>query len=175
MAAFGVAFKAAQLYAGAQLLDIEMDAGQVLAWGVRIVRTASKLQASANAVDQRALDDMVALAQSRVARRTNRLAGGISGERDGEAFVFKAEAQRDPSSADYAPFVERGTRAGVRNRVVAEPTAFELQNGVRRRARRTHPGTEAQPFFYNSAREILERRGIEQGEAYARQTAEDVQ
>jgi len=175
MAALGFAFKAAQLYAGAQLLDLEMDPAEVAKWGIRLVRVATRMQGHADRIDQRALDEMVELARSRVPRRTGRLAEGISGERDGEVFVFKAEAQRDESSADYGPFVERGTRAGARGRVVADPTTLELRKGIRRRARRSHPGTEAQPFFYNSAFDVLARRNIEQGAALTRQTAEDAE
>lgn len=175
MVPFGLAFKAAQIYAGAQLLDLELDVADVAKWGYRLTRVASGMQASADAIDQRALDDMVALAQTRVPRRTGRLFSGITGEREDGAFVFKAEAQRDASSADYGPYVERGTRAGQRGRVVADPTSFERRAGIRRKARRTHPGTEAQPFFYSSAREVLERRNVEQGAALVRQTAEDVE
>jgi hypothetical protein len=110
-----------------------------------------------------------------VPRRTSRLAEGITGTEEAGVFVFKAEAQRDAGSADYAPFVERGTRPGARGRVVADPTAYERRAGIRRRSRRTHPGTPAQPFFYISAREVLDRRGVEQGAALARQTAEDAE
>lgn len=173
MAAFGLAFKAAQIYAGAQLLDLDFDPSEVAKWGVRLVRVAGRMQGHADRIDERALDEMVELARSRVPRRTGRLAEGISGEREGDAFVFKAEAQRDESSADYAPFVERGTRAGVRGRVVADPSTFELRAGIRRRSRRSHPGTEASPFFYSSAFEVLARRNVEHGAALIRQTAED--
>lgn len=175
MIPFGLAFKAAQIYAGAQLLDLELDVGAVARWGYRLTRVASGMQASADAIDQRALDEMVALAQSRVPRRTGKLSAGITGEREDDAFVFKAEAQRDASSADYSPYVERGTRPGRRGQVVAEPTSFERRAGIRRRSRRSHPGTEAQPFFYNSAREVLERRNVQQGAALVRQTAEDAE
>ena len=80
---------------------------------------------------------------------------------------FSALSPRGDTGVDYGPFVERGTRAGVRGQRVATATFYEQANGQRRKARRTHPGTEAQPFFWNSAREVLERRGREHAQAYA--------
>lgn len=171
---FGVAFKAAQLAVSAEMLGLDLDYTSVLKWGYRLAKAGNAIARHSAAVDERALAEMVSLAQSRAAHRTGRLRAGIAGERDGDVMVFRAEARRDESSADYAPFVERGTRAGTRGRVVADATFNELANGRRRRARRSHPGTAAQPFFYSSAQEVLERRRIAQEQVLARASATDL-
>lgn len=173
MSALGLAFKGANLYFGAQSLGLSMDPAEVVRWGGRLLKVADHLGPAARAVDERALAEMVELAQQRAPQRTGLLHTGVTGTREGDAMVFQASAQRDESSADYARFVEHGTRGGTRGRVVADATFFERSNGTRRKSRRTHPGTEAQPFFYNSAREVLERRRLAQEEVMARATAED--
>lgn len=174
MSALGLAVKGAHLYLGAQMMGLEMDPMEVVRWGNRLLKVADALGPHARAVDERALAEMVELAQQRAPQRTGRLHIGITGEREGDVMVFMATAQRDASSADYARFVEFGTRAGERGRTLADRTAFERAEGRNRKARRSHPGTDAQPFFYSSAREVLERRRIAQENVLARATAEDV-
>lgn len=130
----------------------------------------------ARAADGSALQEMVNLAKSRAPVDSGRLLNGIEGYTEGEFHVFKASAVRTSStgrdSADYARFVEFGTAAGVRSRSRAYQaqagfydnplTGFEAGPGRptprRRRQYRGHPGTRPQPFFYNSAREVMEKR-----------------
>ena len=161
----GLAVKALSIYGSAEMVGLVLDYTSIARWAYRITKTASKMQSRAHRIDERMLDEMVAEAQSRVPRRSGKLAAGITGEREGNVLVFKAEAQRDEDSADYAPFVERGTRAGSRGQAVASPTFYESGRPPRRKSRRTHPGTPAQPFFYPAARLVLERRRAAQSQA----------
>ncbi|MCA0401292.1 MAG: hypothetical protein LCH38_10810 [Proteobacteria bacterium] len=165
--------KAGQAVFAAEMVGLEVDYTSILKWGFRLTRAATRMHGAARGVDERALAEMVALAQSRASRRTGRLVAGITGTREGEEMVFRATAQRDASSADYAPFVERGTRAGSRRRNVVTAARFDEASGGRRRVSYAHPGTEATPFFYSSAEEILSRRRLEQAEVMARAVAED--
>lgn len=173
MSIVGLAFKGAQLAVTAEMMGLDLDYTSVVKWGYRLTRAATKLHHDARAVDERALGEMVELAQSRAPLRSGRLRAGITGERDGETMVFKAVARLNDSTADYAPFVERGTRGGTRGQQVADATYFERAHARRRKSRRTHPGTAATPFFYSSANEVLARRRIEQSEVMARAGAED--
>jgi hypothetical protein len=176
MAIIGLATKGASLLATADMLGLELDASSGLQWAARLLRVGNALGGHARGVDRRALDEMVELARSRAPERSGRLKLGITGTQEGELFVFKAEARRDSGGTeDYAPFVERGTRPGQRGKRYSRITDYESARGIGRRARRTHPGTEAQPFFYSSAREVLERRNIELGAALTRATAEAVE
>lgn len=198
MAGFGIAFKVAQVYATAQLLDIELDFSNVVAWTLRVSRVSKAIQGSADKIDQSALDEMVSLAQTRAPRRTGALSATISSRREDDVFVFEARVnKRRPNGrpgVDYAPFVEFGTKAGFRDRqssrsdsAIASPGEFDSVYGGNsrrpgrfyrsgRRLRRVyhpHPGTEAQPFFFNSAFEVIRRRNVEQGDALARQITDE--
>lgn len=171
--AVGLALKAVRILSAWQSLGFELDVIEVARWALRAQRAASSLQGHASGINERALNEMVDLAQSRVAVRTGRLKIGVTGIREGEMFVFSAYARRD-GAEDYAPFVERGTRPGVRGRVYSRPAAGSSDTR-QTRARRTHPGTEAQPFFYVSAREVLERYRQEHTAAYALAAAQTVE
>lgn len=173
MALVGLAFKGAQLAVTAEMMGLDLDYTSIVKWGYCLTRAASKLAVDARAVDERALAEMVDLAQSRAPLRSGRLRAGITGEREGEVMVFRAAAQLNESTADYAPFVERGTRGGNRGRQVVDATYFERAHARARKSRRTHPGTAAQPFFYSSAEEVLARRRVDQAAVMARATAED--
>ena len=64
-----------------------------------------------------------------------RAGGRVSGMKNSvSAFVF--------SSVFYSRFVEFGTRPAQRGRRTTDPS------GRKRKARRTHPGTTARPFFF---------------------------
>lgn len=139
----------------------------------------------ARRADAAALDQMVDLARARVPRDTGRLYNGISGRFEGDVAVFEASAVRisgsGRESADYAGFVERGTKAGLRGRSasVADQAYFtraewsaahpgsgavpgrQYRSGPLRRVHHPHPGTTAQPFFFNSAAEVLRDHGDE--------------
>lgn len=175
MAALGLAVKALSLYGSAEMVGLDVDYTSIARWAYRITKTASKMQARAHRIDERMLDEMVAEAQARVPRRSGKLAAGITGEREGDVLVFKAEAQRDEESADYAGFVERGTRAGSRGHQVTTATFYESGQSGRRKARRTHPGTAAQPFFYPAARLVLERRQAAQAQALLADASSDTE
>lgn len=137
-----------------------------------LVKHGVKLAFRSRGVDSGAMDDMLALMRERVPRDTGRLFNGISGEIDDDGIAtVTATAVRD-NGMDYAFLVEHGTKAGVRGRAsqVADANYFDVDlvagSATRRRPSRrstrrggrTHPGTEAQPFFFNSAREILAER-----------------
>lgn len=124
------------------------------------------------AVAAEALDEMLALMRERVPQDTGRLLSGITGEiQDGMATVEASAVREGPAGegADYARFVEFGTRAGTRGRrspIVADEgffaaSPFDETRGRRvtrqRKSYRTHPGTPARPFFFNSASEVLAR------------------
>lgn len=198
MSALGLAVKGAQLYLGAQMVGLEMDPMDVVRWGNRLLKVADALGPHARAVDERALAEMVELARSRVPVSTAYLQGQISGVREGDEFVFSAIAHRQKDGGkqgvDYGPFVEFGTKPGNRDRAAsradsrlvnraawdeahpessARPGRFFDYGRRLRRVYHPHPGTAAQPFFYNSAREVLERRGIAHENMLARATAED--
>lgn len=123
----------------------------------RLFKVADLLGVGAKDLDADALAEMVDLARARAARDTGLLIAGIAGESDDGFATFMASAARD-GEEDYALFVEKGTRAGVRGQAVAYATSIGQMR--RRKQARTHPGTEAQPFFYNSAREVLARRRV---------------
>lgn len=137
----------------------------------------------AKKVDSDALQAMIDLARSRVPQDTGKLLNGITGAQEGEFFVFRASAVKTRKDggegADYARFVEFGTKPGQRGRSVSYQSRAGFYTGTdldasgspitapqapvqprRRRQYRGHPGTEAQPFFYNSAREVLEKRAM---------------
>lgn len=152
-----------------------------------LVKHGVRLALRSGAADAAAMDDMLALMRQRVPERTGLLLNGIDGEIEGGVATVTASAVRytHRESADYARFVEFGTKAGERGRSapVADARYFEvdLVEGYRRRRQparptrkvyRSHPGTKAQPFFFNSAREVLEKRQ-ERLEAAADAAAQD--
>lgn len=137
-----------------------------------LVKHGVKLAFRSRGVDAGAMDEMLSLMRERVPRDTGRLYNGISGEIDDEGVAtVTATAVRD-NGFDYAFLVEHGTKAGVRGRSsqVADANYFDVDlvsgSATRRRpskrstrrSGRTHPGTEAQPFFFNSASEVLAKR-----------------
>ena len=165
-----------------QLLRLAPVAGNV-AFGVfgesdvmqSIARLATKIAVRSRQADTDAAQSMVDLMRSRVPQDTGRLYNGITWRFEDNAYVVEASAVRTSGSgrqsADYARFVEFGTRAGSRGQastVVSDAGFFAADefSTVRRgtptvrtrRARRGHPGTPARPFFFNTAREILGRR-----------------
>ncbi|MCW2315311.1 HK97 gp10 family phage protein [Rhodoblastus acidophilus] len=122
------------------------------------------LDKGAKEIDRRAVDDMANLARSRAPERTGLLLNGIRTDIEDGDFVFEASAKRASPTGkeeeDYAHFVEFGTSAGSRGQTIVAGDAFFAGSGRGRTRRqyRTHPGTPAQPFFYNSASEVLEQR-----------------
>ncbi|MBY6242837.1 HK97 gp10 family phage protein [Methylosinus sp. Sm6] len=126
-----------------------------------LTRIGLKMALDAQRVDRDALDEMVALAQERAPNRTGVLVAGIEGLETDAYFEFRASAQRERAngkpSADYAVFVEHGT-APHDDSGPGATSAFATRR--RKSARRGHPGTDPQPFFYSSADEALARRGL---------------
>jgi hypothetical protein len=150
----------AQQAAGVIGLDVWMDA---------LGRLVPKMAVKASRRDGDALREMVELARSRVRRDTGRLYSGISGQEiDGEC-EFRASAIHPGTDVDYARHVEFGTAAGDRGRFRFVTAHEGLQSGNRapdlsyrrRRSLRTHPGTPPQPYFYNSADEVLAKRNLD--------------
>lgn len=141
----------------------------------RLVRHGVRLAYRVRTIDAGAMDDMLLLMRQRVPRDTGRLFNGITGEIvDGIATVTASAVRTSQSgkeSPDYAFFVEHGTKAGRRGTATevadANYFALDVDSGATRRRRptrrtrkvyRDHPGTKSQPFFYNSAREVLADR-----------------
>lgn len=152
--------KAATTLALVESMGLDVDYSSVLRWGLRLTRVASNMQAQAQGVDARALNEMVTRAKASAPVRSGNLVNGITGEREGEFYVFRASAVGPHDGADYAPFVEFGTRPHQRQ--VADESYFE--GGARRSRRPGHPGTEAQPFFWPAARSVLAERRREQAQ-----------
>lgn len=138
-----------------------------------LARLSSTIEKLASRTGDDAVDEMLSLMRSRVPQDTGRLLNGIVSYREQDVIVVEASAvrvtQSGKESADYAAFVEYGTRAGERGgRVsyVADEDFFNLSTRPgsgrtykrTRRVYRQHPGTPAQPFFWNSAEEALEHR-----------------
>lgn len=107
------------------------------------------------------LGEMIDLAKSRVPVDTGTLQNGITGEPDGDAFTFRAEAIDPKDGENYARDVEFGhaTRGAV---IVADTDYFE---GRAPRSSGAGGRVEPDPFFFNSAEEVLHRHGHELGEA----------
>lgn len=161
--------------AGAALTLVgDLRAAGILGWPemqFALTEIVPRLVGRAHQDNGRAIEAMVSLARSRVPVDTGRLVNGITGAVEGEYYVMRARAARDEGSADYARFVEFGTQPGRRSRRVeyqaltgfyANPvTGFESGPGVpaprTRKQYRGHPGTQAQPYFFNSAREVMEK------------------
>jgi hypothetical protein len=135
-----------------------------------LITTAGKLAAGARQVDDGAAEQMVSLMKSRVPRDKGLLANGITAERQAEVWEVKASATRVSSGgkpgADYASFVEDGTKPGSRARRAADRRFVDGQGGG-------HPGTDAQPFFWPSVREIEQRRGRAMND-FAEATAQEL-
>lgn len=138
-------------------------------------RLALKIGMRAMRHDRSALDEMVSLAKSRAPRDTGRLVNGISGEVEDDVCIFSASAVHEDkprSQEDYARFVEFGTHAGQRGQfheIVADEGFYAAPTTLlgstrgtlrldRRRSLRGHPGTEPQPFFFNSVHDVMAKR-----------------
>lgn len=118
------------------------------------------LASDAYRVDVDAAEAMVDKMRARVPRDTGRLFNGISYSVDGTTITVTASAvaPRGRWEADYSRLVEFGTQA---RRQAVEASFFDDSTGAGRpRKRRVaqHPGTKPQPFFLNSAREVLVER-----------------
>jgi hypothetical protein len=154
------------------VLGTDRVVGSMVKYGVKLA-----LRAGRN--DRDAGGRIVELARSRVAQDTGTLFNGIESDAEGEVVTVTASAVRTSSSGkeeeNYALFVEKGTRPGVRGGSVSHVADEGFYSGTSRpkprtrRVYRTHPGTPARPFFYNSAEEVL-------GDRYeaARAAADDV-
>lgn len=147
-----------------------------------LLTIAANLELRTKKIDAGALDDMVSLAKSRVPVDTGRLLNGITGDDYEDYCEFRASAVHETGSQeDYARFVEFGTAAGQRgttNAVAADEgfysadpystSPFRGRRKLRdRRVYRTHPGTPAEPFFYNSANDILAERRLKMQDVIA--------
>jgi hypothetical protein len=122
--------------------------------------------------DSDALSEMIETARGLVPVDTGRLLSGITGENFETYSEFRASAVHEGGGADYARFVEFGTRAGeasVASPISAHEGFFASdqfgETGMRgvaivknRRSRRTHGGTAAQPYFFPAANKVLGNR-----------------
>jgi hypothetical protein len=158
----------------AQVLGVGSFGASMITFGRIIGRMA--LQS-----DSRVAQEMVDRMRADAPVDEGDLVNGITWRQEGKEFVVEASAI-DPrkGGADYAGYVERGTRAGVRGRsvaYVADESYFDLSvdidadggvSGARRGKRsarrrqqyRTHPGTAAQPYFFHNAESALRKRAL---------------
>lgn len=163
-----IATQAAALYSVAdQTGVIGFDA-----WLKSIVAIVPRMALKAHKADRGFVDEMVELAKGRVPVDTGRLLHGIEARDVGDHMVeFRAAAVHDDkpnSKEDYAHFVEFGmTRGSIGAPVVADATFFTNYRAVfgnarqakrNRKSYRNSSGTAPQPFFYNSAADVLAKR-----------------
>jgi hypothetical protein len=153
-------------------------------WPVDIERSAAVLA-------HRVLEEGLDLMRSRVPVDSGLLLNGITGEVQDGFGEFRASARRQSAAGgaqeDYAHFVEFGTAAGTYGArasidqrdglfsIPADATSAFPTNTVTSRARqqyRSHGGTEARPFFFDSAQEAFDSHaedfaaiGIDTGKA----------
>lgn len=153
------------LDAAASVIGVDRISGQLASY-------ATKVALRSNHAAEEGAARMVEAMRARVPRDTGALYSGIEWSVEGGRVYVQASSARYDSSADYARFVEFGTRSGVRggNTGVADADFFTAEAGANigpgsprrynagardRRQYRTHPGTPAQPFFWPSVREEL--------------------
>ncbi|PNG27006.1 HK97 gp10 family phage protein [Methylocella silvestris] len=145
-----------------------------------LAKIARKMAAKSAKVDHDALDDMVSLARSRVPVDTGLLLNGITGEVTDEGFEFRASAVHEKASgkpgADYARFVEFGHLTAARRAAapaVADDAFFSGAGAPRARPTKGQTQVEPQPFFFNSAEEALQKRGLAMDDVIAQSAQED--
>ncbi|MGL3208691.1 hypothetical protein [Bradyrhizobium sp. BR 1433] len=157
----------------------------------RFVKIGRFIEKHMRVKDEESARDMVGRMRADVPQDKGNLYNGIRYWQDGDAWVVQAAAVHDDRSGgeDYSGFVEHGTQPGQRGRsvtyAVADGGYHENTSGLgegavrpvpRSRTRqqyRTHPGTEAQPFFYDNARDVLEERGADADEVIGLALDED--
>ncbi|SEE59751.1 hypothetical protein SAMN05519104_6672 [Rhizobiales bacterium GAS188] len=159
MSAFGAGIKVAEVAFGAGLLEHFVGVDGLQGVTDQLFALVPKIAIKAARVDHAAMSQMLDLMHNRVPQDTGLLYNGINGHWQGSVGSVTASAQRTGGngklSADYAHFVEFGTKPHQ----VADAAYFDSSGGHRSsRATAGHPGTEAQPFFYNSADEVLAKR-----------------
>lgn len=104
--------------------------------------------------------------RARVPVDTGALLNSIRYWRDGRFWVVTADAQNPRDGTDYGYWVEYGTTGGDRG--VSRITFAGAEDMARRRiSYRSHPGTEAQPFFWPAIEAGVERRNLELGDVLA--------
>lgn len=180
----GLLFSAGSSVFANLLVPTYSGAQQVAAF---LIGHALKLAEHAHKADEQAAAAMVDLMKQRVPQDTGRLLNGIGWSWDGDIIEVRASAHRTSSRTgkeqeDYARFVEFGTKAGQRggsvsyqsqvgagtpadvNYFIGEPGSPHPRT---RKVYRNHPGTPAQPFFFNSAREVMAKRGIDADRVFA--------
>lgn len=129
---------------GSGVLGLASSLGRLL----KVKRALDRLNSPRG--DEAVAAEMVARMQEDVPVLSGRLKEGISYRFEDGFWVVEATAhgrRGGGEGADYAPFVELGTAP---HKSVADRSYFD---GA---ARRTgHPGTTAQPFFWQNARDVL--------------------
>ncbi|KQP36693.1 hypothetical protein [Methylobacterium sp. Leaf100] len=140
------------ILSGLRLIDTVSGIFGVEAVTKQVVQFGVKLALRADNASEQAAREMVDLMRSRVPQDSGLLLNGITYRREGKTWVVEATADRD--GYDYALAVEAGHRAGG---TVADGNLFADTTGAGGRQVRASGPTdvEAQPYFYNSAREAL--------------------
>ena len=149
-----------------------------------MLRLIPHLVSRTRRLDVSTLDELLARMRADVPRDSGRLFNGIQGSIDGDMAVVEASAVKPKGrgeGADYAGFVEIGTKAGHRGRqTVADEAYFtrdqwtannpgsdshpgrQFRSGrTLRRIHDPHPGTPAQPYFWDNVRDVMAERGAE--------------
>ena len=126
-----------------------------LDWFEAALRVVPRLVTYERAKNHDALGEMVSAAQAAVPQDTGLLYSGITGHVEDDVAVFEAHALASDGQ-DYATYVEKGTRASG----VADDNYFAGTGAHALHGREDHHGaTPAEPFFYVSTEEPLEKRG----------------
>ena len=171
-------FGALQLIGRQELLGFSLLGLSVLQ--NRLFKVAHFVEKRMRRRDQDAAQEMVDRMRADAAYDSGDLYNGIQWWEEDGAFIVQASAVHPNrrGGEDYAGFVEHGTRAGERDRsisYVADSNYHDLSAnlgdgsiretgrtyGRRRLQYREHPGTPAQPFFYQNARDVLNERGAD--------------
>lgn len=119
---------------------------EALDLAVRIAGVGRRLRHRAARVDDDTLEHLVSAIRDAAPVRSGRLSSLVEGHMEDDLRVVTARATATRAGglgADYAPFVEEGTAPHGPYR----HTASGRHGG--------HPGTEPQPFFWNTAEDIL--------------------
>lgn len=158
-------FRAAPgLLSGLRLIDTTVSVVGVERLSGQLAKYAVKLALRSDHLAEQAAAEMVDLMRSRVPQDSGALLNGITWRKEGRTVIVEASAVHPGQDYDYALAVEAGHHAGGTH---ADASLFEDTTGRGfRSVRPSHP-TEvpAQPFFWNSAREVLAKYRGEFGQA----------
>jgi hypothetical protein len=119
----------------------------------------TRLALRSDGLNERAVRWIVDDMRARVPVDTGALLNSIRTWREGRFWVVTADASNPRDGSDYGYWVEYGTAGGERG--VSRTTFASAGDPSQRISYRTHPGTEAQPFFWPAIEAGVARRNLE--------------